>query len=96
MKLLRVVVHFEYGDAVEGMLDRHGVEHFVRYPRMEGKDAEGKHFGSQVFPGSVSVLEAQVAEEKLEALLEELARFRAARPAHGHLEALVLPVERRL
>lgn len=96
MKLLRVVVHFEYGEAVEALLDRHGVEHFVRYPMMEGKDAEGKHFGTQVFPGSVSVLDAAVPEERLEGLLEDLAAFRDAKPAHRHLEAFVLPVERRL
>lgn len=96
MKLVRVVVHFEYGEAVEEILDRHGVEHFVRFPFMEGKDAEGKHFGTQVFPGSVSALDALVPEDALEPLLESLASFRDARAAHGHLEAYVLPVERRL
>ena len=96
MKLVRVVVHFEYGEAVEEILDRHGVEHFVRLPFMEGKDAEGKHFGSQVFPGSVSALDALVADEGVDGLLESLASFRDEKPAHRHLEAYVLPVERRL
>ncbi|MDY0169464.1 MAG: hypothetical protein RBS80_23180 [Thermoguttaceae bacterium] len=96
MKLVAITFHFEYTDAVEAILDRHGIADYVRFPMIEGKDSDGKHFGSQVFPGNSSVVHAQVPEETLDAFLEELARFRDAKPAHRHLEALVLPVERRL
>ncbi len=96
MKLVAVTFHFEYTEAIEAILDRHGIADYVRFPMMEGKDAEGKHFGSQVFPGNSSVVHAQVPEDALDALLDELARFRDAKPAHRHLEALVLPIERRL
>jgi hypothetical protein len=44
----------------------------------------------------VTVVQAQVDSSQLEPLLRDLAAFRDERPAHAHLEALVLPVERRL
>jgi hypothetical protein len=88
--------HYEYTDLIERLLDRHGITHYVRYPMVGGRDRDGKHFGSQVFPGSVTVVQAQVAEEGLDGLLEALRRFREEKPAHRHLEALVLPIERRI
>lgn len=96
MKLVAVTFHFEYTDAVEAILDRHGIADYVRFPMIEGKDAEGKHFGSQVFPGNSSVVHAQVPEDALDAFLDALARFRDAKPAHRHLQAVVLPIERRI
>ncbi len=96
MKLVVITFHFEYTQAIEGILDRHGITDYVRFPMMEAKDAEGKHFGSQVFPGNSSVVHAQVPEAELDGLLDELAGFRDAKPAHRHLQALVFPIERRL
>ncbi len=96
MKLVAITFHFEYTAAIEAILDRHGVAEYVRFPMIEGKDAEGKHFGSQVFPGNSSVVHAQVPDEALDAVFDELGRFRDAKPAHRHLQALVLPIERRL
>lgn len=96
MKLVHVTYHFEYAEAVEEILDEHEIEDYVRYGMMEGRDEKGKHFGSQVHPGNVSVVQAQVPEETMDGLLEDLRDFRDAKEAHEHLEALVLPVERRL
>lgn len=96
MKLVIITFHFEYTDAIEAILDQQGIADYVRLAMIEGKDADGKHFGSQVFPGNSSVVHAQVPEERLQSCLDELARFRAAKPAHQHLQALVLPIERRL
>jgi hypothetical protein len=61
---------------------------------IEGRDRDGKHYGSQVYPGSVVVVQAQVPAVRVDALLDDLRRFRDAKPAHAHLCALVLPVER--
>jgi hypothetical protein len=96
VKLVHVTFHFEYAEVIEAMLDRHGIRDFVRYPLVEGADREGKHFGTQVFPGQVTVVQAQVPEDRLGGLLDDLRRFRDARKAHAHLEALVLPIERTL
>lgn len=96
MKFLHVTYHFEYSAAIEAILDEHEIEDYARYSMMEGKDEEGKHFGTQVHPGNVSVIQAQVPEEGLDELLESLREFREEKEVHQHLEALVLPIERRL
>lgn len=96
MKLVQISVHFEYTDLIDRILDRHGVRDFVRYPMMEGRDRDGKHFGSQVFPGNFTVIQAQVEEEELDRLFEELRGFRDQKTSHKHLQAIVLPIERKL
>lgn len=96
MKLVHVTYHFEYTEAIEEILDDHEIEDYARYGMMEGKDEKGKHFGTQVHPGNVSVVQLQVPEDVLEGFLDDLREFRDAKEAHEHLEALVLPVERRL
>jgi hypothetical protein len=96
MKLLQLSFHFEYTDLIEALLDRHEIGEYVRHSMIEGKDRDGKHFGTQVFPGSVTVVMAQVPEEKIDRLLKDLRAFRDQKDAHRHLQALVLPIERRL
>lgn len=96
MKLLQITVHFEYADTIEAVLDRHEVEHYVVYPRIEGRDREGRHEGTQVFPGNLAVIQAQVDDANVEQVLSALRTFRDQREAHRHLEALVLPIEQRL
>jgi hypothetical protein len=96
MKFLHVTYHFEYADAIEEILDRHDIENFTRYSMMEGRDSDGKHFGTQVYPGNVSVVQAQVPEGILDDLMQSLRDFRDAEASHNHLEAVVLPIERRL
>ena len=95
-KLVQIHVHFEYTDAIEAIFDRHEVTEAVRYPMMEGRDRDGKHYGTQIFPGNVTVLQAVVDESALDELFADLERFRSAKAAHTHLQALVLPIERRL
>lgn len=96
MKFMHITFHFEYSDKIEQILDRHEIENFVRYPMLEGKDSEGKHYGTQVFPGSTTVVQAQVPEDRLEDLMGDLNAFRKEKTSQKHLEAVVLPIERRL
>jgi len=96
MKLVMIAFHFEYTDLIEAMLDGLGISDYVRFPMIEGKDSDGKHFGTQVFPGNSSVIHAQVPEASMDALFAQLAHFRTAKPAHQHLQALAVPIERRL
>jgi hypothetical protein len=96
MKFMHITVHFEYADAIEAILDNHEIRDYARYAMREGKDRDGKHYGSQVFPGNTTIYQAQVPEEKVDAVLADLKEFRESRPSHQHLEALVLPVEKRL
>ncbi|MCF8110584.1 MAG: hypothetical protein K9J85_03755 [Desulfobacteraceae bacterium] len=96
MKFVHITFHFEYAEEIEKILDRHRVENFVRYPMLEGKDRDGKHYGSQVYPGSTTVVQAQVPEDSLDDVMEDLKAFREEKTAHRHLEAVVIPIEKRL
>ncbi len=96
MKLLHLSFHFEYADIVTAILDRHDIGDYARYSMVEGKDRDGKHFGTQVFPGNVTVIQAQVPDEKVDALFTDLQTFRQEKDAHRHLQALILPLEQRL
>jgi len=96
MKLVHMTFHFEFAETVENILDRHNISAFARYPMIEGKDADGKHYGNKIFPGSITVVQAVVADEAVEDLMDALGAFRAEKPAHAYLEAIVLPVEKRL
>lgn len=94
--MLHITYHFEFSDIIERILDRHEVRDFVRCPGTEGKDRDGKHFGNQVYPGNVAMVQAQVSEDRLEALLSDLREFRDGKEVHKHLQAVVLPIEKRL
>lgn len=96
MKFVHITYHFEYAERIEDILDKHEIQDYARYGMMEGKDEKGKHFGSQVHPGNVSVVQAQVPEDQLDDLMADLKTFKESKQAHEHLEALVLPIERRL
>jgi len=96
VKLVHITYHFEFSDLIEKILDRNGIQNFVRSPMVEGKDSEGKHFGTQVFPGNTAMVQAQVQDDKVPRLLKELERFRSLKPSHQHLQAVVLPIEQRL
>ncbi len=96
MKFMHITFHFEYSEAIEEILDKYQIRDFVRYPRVESKDSDGKHFGNQVFPGHSAVIQAQVPEEKVEQLFTDLKQFKEDRKSHQHLEAVVLPIESRL
>ena len=93
MKLLHLSFHFEYADAIEPILDRHKIADYVRYSVIESKDCDGKHFGTQVFPGNATVIQARVPDEKIDALFDDLRSFREEKEAHHHLQAVVLPVD---
>lgn len=93
-KLVHIFHRFEFKEPIEAILDRHGVESFARVAMAEGRDKDGKHHGSQVFPGNMSLVQALVDDERVEALLDDLRRFKQARPAHGHVRVAVVGVDR--
>ncbi len=93
MKFLHLTFRFEFTEAVEGILERNGVARFVRYPMVQGRDRDGRHYGSKVFPGSITVVQAHVPDDIVAPLTEELKSFREEREAHHHLEALFLHAE---
>ena len=96
MKLVHITFQSQYVDTVERMLLDRGLVAWARHSRTAGRDMEGLHDQSQAFPGSVAVIQVQVPDDAVEEVLEELEEFRRAKRTHHHLEALVLPVERRI
>jgi hypothetical protein len=96
MKLLHLTVHVQYTERVEAVLADCGLSRWARYQRVGGRDSEGRHEGSQAFPGRLTVIQAQLEDDQVEAALDALETFRTSKRAHRHLEALVLPVERRI
>lgn len=96
MKLLHLSVQVQYTDLVEAILGGEGLRMWARYRRIGGRDADGRHEGSQAFPGSLTVIQAQLPDERVEAVLDALQEFRREKSSHRHLEALVLPVEQRI
>lgn len=93
MKFVHISFRFEYSDHIEAILDRHNIHDYARYPMVEGRGADGRHFGTQVFPGSFTVVQAMVDDHKTEGLLRDLDAFRQEKKARGHLRAMVLHAE---
>jgi hypothetical protein len=94
MKLVHITFQEQYTEAVEGILGHLEVASWVRHRRVDGRDLDGRHEGSQAFPGAVTVIEVRMRDEVVGELLERLEAYRTAKRVHRHLEALVLPVER--
>ncbi|MDT8444202.1 MAG: hypothetical protein RQ722_07935 [Desulfuromonadales bacterium] len=93
MKLVQLSFHFEYADRIETLLDEHQVAHFIRHPRVQVLDADGRQYGSKVFPDHMMAIQARVDDERVEKLLEDLKAFRQDKTSHEHLEAVVIPIE---
>lgn len=93
MKLVHITCRFEFEERIEALLEERGVTDYARYPMVEGRSEDGRHQGSQVHPGHMSVVQALVAGDAVSALLEDLGRFRQERRTHRHLRAAVLDVE---
>ncbi|MFO7728851.1 MAG: hypothetical protein R6X11_11050 [Desulfonatronovibrio sp.] len=93
MKFVHISFRFEYTDFIETILDEHDISDYVRYSMVEGKGSDGKHFGSQVFPGNFTVVQAVVEDERVQGLFEDLDAFRQRKKAHEHLRALTFPIE---
>lgn len=96
MKMVHLSFHFQFVEEVERILDENEVEHYSRIAGVEGKDSSGKHEGSQVYPGNITMIFAQVQDDKLQGVLDSLTQFRDAWESHKHLQAAVLGVEQTL
>lgn len=96
MKQVQVSVQSEYADLIREIFEQQEVDYYVLIPRTEGRNLDGRHEGTQVFPGTLMLALARVQDDRVDTLLEKLAEFRDEKTAHRHLEALVLPIDRQL
>ena len=93
MKLIHIHYHFEFTESIEAILSECDIQNFVRYPMVHGKDRDGRHYGSKVYPGSSAVVQALVPDPHVERLLKNLQSFKESEDSHRHLTAAVVPVE---
>jgi hypothetical protein len=93
-KLLLCSVQSQYVDDVDDIFSAHEIRDFVRHPRAEGRDQDGRRRGNKVFPGTLASFIAYVPSDRIDPLLADLRDFRETREAHGHLRAAVLTPDR--
>jgi hypothetical protein len=93
MKMVHLTVHFEYAERIQALLDERGVQDYALHDLAKGRDCDGKHQGSQVFPGNLACFLVLVDEDALQGVLDALRDFKERKEAHRHLRAAVLPVE---
>ena len=74
MKLVHVSFQVQYTDLVEEVLARQGLRAWARYGRVAGRDCDGRHEGSQAFPGNLTVIQAQVGMRGLAGFVVEPAQ----------------------
>ncbi len=96
MKMVHLTFPFQFVEEIERILDENKVENYSRIARIEGKDSSGKHEGSQIYPGNVTMIFAQVSDQSLQEVLDDLSEFRKSRKSHEHLQAAVLGIEQTL
>jgi hypothetical protein len=96
MKLLHVTFQFQFQEEIEAILMDNDIQHFVTLPMMEGRDETGRHEGSQVFPGNLTVIQAQIPDDMVNHVLNDLQSFRGEKDSQRHIQAMVLPVEKSL
>ncbi|MFP4214695.1 MAG: PG0541 family transporter-associated protein [Phycisphaerae bacterium] len=96
MKLVQISFPFEFTEEIERILAHSEITDYLRVGMIAGHDSTGKHTGSQVHPGNLTLISAQVGDDELDGLLDDLEEFRAARRTHRSLSAVVVPVERRI
>ena len=95
MKLVRITFRFEFWDAVEAILDENEITDFTRVD-CAGRDRDGKHYGSKVFPGRMMLVEALVEDDATPDLLAGLRAFRESKKAQEHMRAAVIEVGEQL
>lgn len=93
MKLVLVSVQFQYADRIASILEGLEIQDYVRHSRVDGRDSDGRHDGSQVFPGHVTAFQILVDDEGVKELLEALREFREGRSTQQHLRAAVVALE---
>lgn len=93
MKLVQITFQVQYTDQIGEILRAIEPARWVTHSRVAGRDSDGRHEGSQAFPGSLALAQAVLPNDAVTGLLEALRTFREEKRAHRHLQAVVLPVE---
>ena len=97
MKMILLVFHAEYEDAMRDLFERLALPGFTEVPRVFGTGEGGKRFGTHTSPGHdamvFSVLPDQEAGRVVHAVKEFKASLGARHKRPGGIKLFVLPVE---
>jgi nitrogen regulatory protein PII len=97
MKMVLLVFHSEYGDAIREMLARLKLPGFTELHRVLGTGQAGSRFETHAFPGHDTLIFSVMPDEEVPRVVENVRSFKASLDARhkrpGGVKLFVLPVE---
>lgn len=96
MQLVQITFHFEFWGKIEAILDQEGINQFVRFPTVQGKDDEGKHMAARCTPAPCPWCRSRSRTKISTVSSRPSKNFREERKAHSHLNVVTLFVGQRL
>jgi nitrogen regulatory protein PII len=97
MKMVLLVYHAEYDDAIREIVERLRLPGFTEVQRVFGTGESGKRLGSHVFPGHGSLVFSVLSDEDVPRVTAAVRTFKASLGARhkrpGGVKLFVLPVE---
>ncbi len=97
MKMVLLVFHAEYDDAMRALVERLLLPGFTEVHRVFGTGEAGKRFGTHMFPGHDTLLFSVLADAEVPRVVQAVKAFKASMDARhkrpGGVKVFVLPVE---
>lgn len=93
MKLVMIAYNEALDQAVEDLLDHHGIQGYTKWTKVHGKGrSSGPHLGTHVWPKANNVVAAVVDDEAAHQALEGVRELRG-RLAQEGVKAFVVPCD---
>ena len=92
-KYIRITCHSHLHYLIAQILDNFGESEYTTCSRVCGTDADGRHFGTAVWPGNEEVFSILVSGRLARPLFDTLVEFKKTDPAHSNMRIAVIPVE---
>lgn len=97
MKMVILVFHAEYDDAMRDLFERLSLPGFTEVRPVFGTGESGKRFGSHVFPGHDTMVFSVLADEDVPRVTAAVREFKASLGARhkrpGGVKLFILPVQ---
>ena len=96
MKMVLLVFHAEYDDAIREMVERLKLPGFTEVHRVFGTGEAGKRFETHVFPGHDTLVFSALGDDHVPRVIQAVKDFKASLEARhkrrGGVKLFVLPV----
>lgn len=93
MKMVLVVYEAGIDEDLRGVLDEAGISAYTKFTGATGTGRHGHRFGTQIWPGTNSLLWIALPDERVEGLVEQLRRLKESYLKSPALQIFVFPVE---